>query len=165
MPSFPKIDTPCPLRWKRAPTKGGDYCSTCQRHVLNLDTLNDAQRRALVAGCATDICVSYTVTRRRLATAGLGLATALGINLAAAEVAPDRSPVEAQSLIPSEVRADCATDEKEAPELVEVLVGGIRSPHDAEWVEVSSLPDLPFADSNVFHDATEFVAPTAAQAD
>ncbi|HSX62399.1 MAG TPA: hypothetical protein VLF18_19615 [Tahibacter sp.] len=167
MSSFPKIDSPCPLRWKSAPEAGRDFCTQCRRRVHNLDALDDAQRRALLAGCETDICVSYSVPRRRFApaAAGLGLAAALSFGAAAAEIPADRSPVAAQALIPSEPRADCATEAEEQTELVEVMVGGISSAREAEWDEASNLPDLPLAGPGAFENDAEFVAPPSAQPD
>ena len=73
MPAFPKIDSPCPLRWKTQPAAGRDFCSQCRRRVHNLDAMGEAERRALLAGCETDICVSYSVPRRRMAAAGLAV--------------------------------------------------------------------------------------------
>jgi hypothetical protein len=159
MSSFPKIDSPCPLRWKSAPSAGRDFCTQCRRRVHNLDAMNEAERRALLAGCETDICVSYSVPRRRIAAAGIGLAAALSFGAAAADVPPDRSPVATQTVIPSEPKADCVTEE-EALE-IEVLVGGISNAREAEWDEAGDLPVLPLAGPDAFDDAAEFVAPPA----
>lgn len=161
MSSFPKIDSPCPLRWKSAPTAGRDFCTQCRRRVHNLDTMNDTERRALLAGCATDICVSYSVPRR---IAAAGLAAALSFSAAATEIPADRSPVATSTLMPSAPKADCAT-EAEEPEEIEIFVGGISSARDAEWDEASNLPDLPLAGPDAFDGEAEFVAPPTTQPD
>lgn len=164
MSSFPKIDSPCPLRWKSAPSAGRDFCTQCRRRVHNLDAMSEDRRRALLAGCETDICVSYSVPRR-LAAAGLGLAAALSFGAAAAEVPADRSPVAAQTLIPSEAEADCATEDTKETEIIEILVGGVRDPRSAEWHDAGNLPEIPLAGADAFDDAAEFGAPPAARSD
>jgi hypothetical protein len=163
MSSFPKIDSPCPLRWKSAPSAGRDFCTQCHRRVHNLDAMSEAERHALLAGCETDICVSYSVPRRRLAAAGIGLAAALSFGAAAADMPADRSPVATQTVIPSEPKADCATED-EMPE-IEIFLGGITSAREAEWDEASNLPDLPLAGPDAFDGEAEFVAPPTIQPD
>jgi hypothetical protein len=165
MSSFPKIDSPCPLRWNSAPAAGRDFCTQCRRRVHNLDAMSEAQRRALLAGCETDICVSYSVSRRRLAAAGIGLAAALSFGAAAADVPTDRSPVATPSVIPSEPKADCATNDEAPLEIEEIFVGGISSAREAEWVEASNLPDLPLAGPDAFEGEAEFIAPPAIRPD
>lgn len=159
MPSFPKIDSPCPLRWNAAPAAGRDFCSLCRRRVHNLDDLDETQRRALLAGCEETICVAYTVKRSRriAAAAGLGLAAALSV-AAAAEPPADRSPVTAASLLPSTPKPDCPPQDNAREELIEVMVGGVRNPHEAEWDEASDLPELPALDDDAFLGEAEFGA-------
>ena len=162
MSSFPKIDSPCPLRWNAAPAAGRDFCNRCRRRVHNLDDLDETQRRALLAGCEETICVAYTVRRplRIVAVAGLGLAAALGA-AAAAEPTADRSPVATASLLPSAPKPDCPPRNAAEEELIEVMVGGVRNPHEAEWDEASDLPALPALDDDAFLGEAEFGATPA----
>ncbi|HVH35068.1 MAG TPA: hypothetical protein VM847_13260 [Tahibacter sp.] len=155
MPSFPKSDSPCPLRWNAAPSAGRDFCSLCRRRVHNFDDLDETQRRALLAGCQDTICVAYTVRRplRMAAAAGLGLAAAL--SAAAAEPTADRSPVAAASLLPSAPKPDCAGNDDTrrddaVEEPIEIFVGGVRNPREAEWDEASDLPELPALGDDAF---------------
>lgn len=161
MPAFPKIDSPCPLRWKTQPAAGRDFCSQCRRRVHNLDAMCEAERRALLAGCETDICVSYSVPRRRMAAAGL--AVALSFGAAATEPPADRSPVEKPALVPSVPSADCPTEEQ--AELLEIMVGGISHAREAEWHTASDLPDLPVARPDAFVDEADFIALPATSTD
>jgi hypothetical protein len=164
MSLFPKIDTPCPLRWKEMPSAERNFCTLCQRKVHNLSAMAIDERRAFLASCSGDTCVAYTVPRRRSVAplaAGLGLAAALSFSpTMAAEVPVDRSPVEQASLTPTEPKADCDTVEEESVELL-VMTGGVRNPQ-ATQLELESLdndqPELPRVGPDAFlHDA-EFVA-------
>ena len=52
---------------------GMDFCGRCKRRVHNLDPLSDAEREALVAGCAGDVCIAYTVKRAARIPVALGV--------------------------------------------------------------------------------------------
>ncbi|GMV30822.1 MAG: hypothetical protein AMXMBFR59_29470 [Rhodanobacteraceae bacterium] len=158
MSSFPKIDSPCPLRWKAPPAAGRDFCTHCRRRVHDLDGMSEGERRALLNGCGADICVSYTVPRRRIAAAGI--AAALSFGAVASDIPTDRSSVPIQAIIPTEPKADCATDAETHME-VEVLLGGISHAREAEWLSAGNLPDLPTAGSGAFVHDMEFVAAPA----
>jgi hypothetical protein len=163
--SFPKIDTPCPLRWKEMPSAGRDFCTLCERRVHNLSTMSTDERRAFLASCSGEVCVAYTVPRKpvRAAAAGLGLAAALCLTPALASDPPAAmSPVTQQSLLPSEPKADCDTPPEESEIMSIVVVGGVRDPAAAQ-LELesldSSLPDLPVVEDDAFlQPAAEFVA-------
>lgn len=74
---FPKIDSPCPLKWKTLPSAGRDFCTVCRRRVHNLDAMTMTQWREFFAACSDTVCVAYTVRRPRrpvAAAATLGLA-------------------------------------------------------------------------------------------
>jgi hypothetical protein len=82
MARVPVINSPCPLRWREAPTPGADFCGQCQRRVHNLDLMSMAEREAFLQGCTGEVCVSYTVKRRT------SLPVAVGFGLAALAVVP-----------------------------------------------------------------------------
>ena len=168
MALFPKIDSPCPLRWKEMPSAERNFCTLCQRKVHNLDGMTTAQRSDFLAGCSGEVCVAYTVPRRRSAVpaaAGLGLAAALSLSPAlAAETPAAMSPLQgtAQTLIPIAPKADCDTPEttKEEPEMV-IVMGGVRDPGAAQLVlesPDSGQPELPVVATDAFLDTAEFVA-------
>lgn len=61
MPTFPKLSYVCPIPWD---SMRGDererYCAKCARHVVNLSTLTEAQRAALLAQSKPEeLCVAY----------------------------------------------------------------------------------------------------------
>lgn len=76
--------------------------------------MDDHGRRSLIEGCEGEICVSYRVILRPALVAAVAGITSLTMPAAAA-----------------------------AQELITVMVGGIRSPRTAEWVEPSSATNLP----------------------
>lgn len=168
MALFPKIDSPCPLRWKEMPSAERNFCTLCQRKVHNLDRMTAAQRRDFLASCSGEVCVAYTVPRRRSAlpsAAGLGLAAALSLSPAlAAESPAAMSPVQGstQALIPAAPKADCDTAEepKEVVGYTESM-GSIRNPQAAQLVLEpldSDQPELPVVAADAFLDTAEFVA-------
>lgn len=165
MASFPKIDSPCPLRWKEMPSAGRDFCTLCKRQVHNLDAMGLDERRAFLASCSGEVCVAYTVRRTplRAAAAGLGLAAALSLTPALAEPPAAMSPVEQQSLLPSEPKADCDTAQKENIEII-LIAGGVRDPAAAQLemeTAGNDLPELPVIDDDALLPAVEFVATPA----
>ena len=164
MASFPKIDSPCPLRWKEMPSAGRDFCTMCKRQVHNLDAMNLDERRAFLASCSGEVCVAYTVARKplRAAAAGLGLAAALCLTPALAEPPAAMSPVEQQSLLPSEPKVDCDTAQDEGDlETIIITGGGVRNPAAAlQEMDATDddLPELPVIDDDALLPQAEFVA-------
>lgn len=167
--TFPKIDSPCPVRWNAMPSAGRDFCTLCERRVHNLDAMTAEARRAFVAGCSGSVCVAYTVHRRRVpAAAGIGLAAALVLApvLASASDAPAmlQSPVEQADPLGLDAKpvADCTDDED--TELVEIVVGGVRDAGAAQWVDADAIeaPELPaIGEDEWFDGMAEFVAEPA----
>lgn len=164
MASFPKIDSPCPLRWKEMPSAGRDFCTLCKRRVHNLDAMSLDERRAFLASCGGEVCVAYTVPRTPLRTAaGLGLAAALCLTPALAEPPAAMSPVAQQSLLPGEPsNVDCDTPEEDQGVLETiVLTGGVRNPASAQLeleTEADDLPQLPVIEDGALLPTAEFVA-------
>lgn len=167
MALFPKIDSPCPLRWKEMPSAERNFCTLCQRKVHNLDGMTTAQRRDFLASCSGEVCVAYTVPRRRSAlpaAAGLGLAAALSLSPAlAAEPPAAMSPVQGttQTLVPAAPKADCDTPEAPKEELVYLEMGSVRDPQAAQLVLEpldSGQPELPVVAADAFLETAEFIA-------
>ncbi len=138
MPLFPKIQSPCPYKSQLAAVMDGDFCRMCERQVFDLSGLGDGERRAFLAGCAEEVCVSYRVPlRTALASAALAVAAA-----AAPAAAQQPAPVAAT------VEPDFAAEEIAEDDLSMdvIIVGGIKDPSKAEFVEVSedeTVPELP----------------------
>ncbi len=161
--SFPKIDSPCPLRFGALPEPGRDFCARCERRVHNLDRLSAAERRTFLASCGGPVCVAYTRAVPRAlgaALAAAGVAAALGATPAAAE-APAGGGRAATAA--DEAQIPCPIDPEIGEELV-IMVGGVLSPGDARWEDDSeaTLPELPSAPASDLLDGDEiavFVAP------
>jgi len=77
MASFPSITSPCPLRFRRLPEPGRDYCTFCCKRMHNLDLMSEAERAALL-GRGGSVCVAHSVQRAAVtALAGAGIAAAV----------------------------------------------------------------------------------------
>ena len=140
---YPKIVGPCPLRFDSAPEPGRDYCSHCERRVVNLDALAAAARAAFLAGCTGKVCVSYAVPRRRT------------VHRLAAQVALAAAIASA----PAAMAEDVA--EEEVLELV-MLVGGIEPDREAAWVDADAAAEaaLPtVAAGDLLRDTARFIEP------
>jgi hypothetical protein len=107
---FPRIDRPCPYVDRLASVMDGDFCRMCKRNVIDLDAMEAGARRAFLAGCAEETCVTYRLPVRS-ALAAAALAAAVAALPAAAQDAP---PAEDATTAP-------ATDQDYI-----VLAGGIR---------------------------------------
>lgn len=135
MARFPRIESPCPYKANLAAVMDGDHCRMCHRNVIDLTAMTDAGRAAFLASCEGEVCVSYRLpVRSALAAAAMAAAVA-ALPAAAQEVAP----------------APAAIDAPQDPALAyeedaEIIVGGIKKPHQAQWVEApedATLPDMP----------------------
>lgn len=125
MPIFPKIERPCPYVANLDAIMDGDMCRACQRPVFDLTAMDDGERRAFMAGCAGEVCVSYRFARPMVAAAAL----------AAAAMA---APAYAQ-----DVPAGDAT--YEASQDIIVMAGGITDPSQAKFAHAEEIdaPPLP----------------------
>ena len=122
MAVFPKVQSPCPYKGNLAAVMEGDMCRMCHRQVFDLTHMSDLERVAFMRGCATEVCVSYSL---RPAIAAAALAAA--------------------ALTPSMAAAEPAVAEVEVEDMM-IIVGGITDPANAQYVHVDtdgSLPDLP----------------------
>lgn len=145
MSLFPRIQSPCPYSDRLDEVMVGSHCNMCQRDVIDISALSDAERMALVAGCDGEICVSYTVAAKgALAAAALGAALGMG----APAMAGDTDAVaEAQvSDAAAQDAADVAADDEVANY---IIVGGLKEPKRTVWLKApvaerpANLAELP----------------------
>ena len=120
MAIFPKIQSPCPYKSDFAAIMDGDMCRVCKREVVDLNAMTDEERVALIAGCETEICVSYTFPAGAVMAATLAAAALGAPAIAAAQSAEDVAIWDS------------------------VVVGGIKDPGNAKFVSTddSALPEL-----------------------
>jgi hypothetical protein len=131
MSLFPKIQSPCPYSDRLGEVMVGNHCNMCERDVIDISALSDAERMALVAGCDSEICVSYTVAARgALAAAALGAALGMG---APAMAADGDALLDAQVSDPAaQDAADAAADDEV---LYPIIVGGLKEPKRTVWLK------------------------------
>ena len=149
MASFPRIESPCPLRISALPTEGKDFCSMCERTVHNLSSMSQFERSVFMRSCTGKVCAAYSVPvanakRLALASVGFGVAIVLGAGSAMAGDADAETPFDAARKPPSLVEP--ASSEPDCEELTEMIfVGGISSARDAEWVDANdtALAEIP----------------------
>lgn len=119
MAVYPRIDSPCPYKSDLAAVMEGDLCRMCNRRVIDLTAMADADRLAFLGGCREEVCVSYRMPIRNAIAAAAMAAAAVAMPTAAA-----------------------AQDE----EVEMIIVGGIKDPSKAQLVEDAAdaaMPDLP----------------------
>jgi hypothetical protein len=137
MPLFPTVDSPCPYKSQLAAVMDGDFCRMCERQVFDLNGLSSAERRAFLAGCGEEVCVSSRAPIRA------------AIAAAAGAVAADAAKAAAAGQEPAAVTEPVAADQEIGVEdLAEsfIIVGGIKDPANARFValpEDESVPELP----------------------
>ncbi|MEA3044341.1 MAG: hypothetical protein QOH47_2179 [Sphingomonadales bacterium] len=147
MAFFPKIQSPCPYKADLASVMDGDFCRMCERRVFDLTHMTDIERRAFMAGCSEEVCVSY---RFGPAIAAAALAAAAVPTAAAAQ---DLGPA-----VPSAASIAASTDQIAAMEEIEIMVGGIKDLANVDYVEDradSTIPELPvvYEDASAAQDA------------
>ena len=138
MPSFPRIDSPCPLSAEEQRAIDG-HCDRCDKHVHALSDMSEAERRALLAAATGPICVSYRrPAPRRVGRIGAAIAATL-ITTTAYAGDPASPPVGQPT-----VAAALQGVEEEDSELDFVMItGGVNDPQDALAAEDTSVPELP----------------------
>ena len=147
MSLFPRIQSPCPYKGRLSDIVDGDICRLCDREVHDITDLSVAARRALVAGCSGEICVSYKVSAKS-ALAAMALSASMA------------TPAFAQV---DEVLANNGepTSGEYCLDDMQIIVGGLKAPGAVEWLTADlddSLPDMPV----VYDDAP--AAPSDAKA-
>jgi len=130
MAVFPRIQSPCPYKSSLAAVMDGDFCRMCRRQVFDLTAMTDGERKAFLAVCGEEVCVSYRIRPAYVAAA---LAAAAVPAIAAAQDAAPAAP-------------DTAATEIAGVQEMLVFVGGIKDPANAQYVETAedrALPELP----------------------
>ncbi|MCW3837998.1 hypothetical protein ACFQ1E_17830 [Sphingomonas canadensis] len=133
MAMFPRIDSPCPYKAQLDEVMDGQFCRMCKRDVHDLTAMDEAARRAFLAGCETEVCVSYRIPALRPALAAAALAASVAALPAAAQ-SSDPAPVEAADI-------DAAYEDLDV-----IIVGGITDPKNtakAEDAADAEIPELP----------------------
>lgn len=137
MPSFPRIDSPCPLSAEEQRAIDG-HCDRCDKHVHALNEMSEAERRALLANAAGPICVSYRKTMpRRVGRIGAAIAATLITTTAYAG-----DPVAPAAGQPTVAAALQGVEEEVFLEDI-VFVGGVNDSQDALAAMDMSVPALP----------------------
>ncbi|MES2671549.1 MAG: hypothetical protein V4673_14185 [Pseudomonadota bacterium] len=139
MPSFPRIDSPCPLSAEEQRAIDG-HCERCDKHVHALNDMNEAERRALLANATGPICVSYRkAVPRRVGRIGAAIAATLITTTAYA--GDPASPPVAQPTVAAALQDVQQEEDGFLDEIV--FVGGVNDPQDASAVLDMSVPALP----------------------
>ena len=137
MPSFPRIDSPCPLSAEEQRAIDG-HCDRCDKHVHALNDMSEAERRALLANASGPICVSYRKAMpRRVGRIGAAIAATL-ITTTAYAGDPAASAVGQ----PTVAAALQTVEEDEFLDEI-VFVGGVNDSQDALAALDMSVPALP----------------------
>jgi hypothetical protein len=157
MAFFPRIQSPCPYKGNLAAVMDGDQCRVCQRRVFDLTALTDGERRAFLAGCGDEVCVSYSL-RPAIAAAVLAAAAALPAPALAQEVA---APV---ADVPAATADYTEADYAGADALEEwIFVGGIKDPSNVEYIDTAedaAIPELPVVYEDSPADQASPVSPS-----
>lgn len=136
MTMFPKIQSPCPYKGKFADIMQGNQCRLCKREVVDLTQMASAQRKEFLSACDTEVCVSYRVGAKS-ALAAMAMSTIAVPTAASAQSA--QAGLGAQAGADPAAETQAAGEAEEHPELMWIIVGGMRKPGDAEWVEDTPL--------------------------
>lgn len=139
MAFFPRVQSPCPYKSDLAAIMDGEMCRMCKRQVIDITDWSDEARRALIAGCRDEVCVSYR----------LPLRPALAAAALAAAAIPTAAAAQDQSVAPAPAPVTAVTSDEIGPmEMDYVEVGGITDPANTEFVsveELAAIPEVPVA--------------------
>lgn len=143
MACFPKIDQPCPLGIAEQERIAG-YCGRCSTAVHALNAMSDAERMAFLHNATGPVCVSYRVNLRRGVSAGLGVA-ALVLSMSGAVRAIDAPVADGNGIHIDASGTTGATPKGADGDKHEevLLMGGVRDPKSAEFVDDADIADLP----------------------
>jgi predicted Fe-S protein YdhL (DUF1289 family) len=132
MAFFPKIQSPCPYKADLAAVMDGDFCRMCERRVFDLSHMDGDEKRAFLAGCTQEVCISY---RFSPAIAAAALAAAMPAAAAAQDLGPAISDAAAIAASTAEIAA--------MEDDMQIIVGGIRDSRNVQYVEDPSDRDVP----------------------
>ncbi|MGB3470063.1 MAG: hypothetical protein WBA51_04505 [Erythrobacter sp.] len=150
MSLFPRIQSPCPYKGKFADIMQGSQCRLCKREVIDLTDMTSGERREFLSACDTEMCISYRVGAKS-ALAAMAMSTVAVPGAVAAQDTGIDTRIDTGA-------QQAAVEDEEHPEEMWIIVGGMRKPGDAEWVE-----DAPLADSAGETDALNDHTPQMAE--
>ena len=128
MSLFPKVQSPCPYKGKFADIMQGNQCRLCKRNVIDLTDMSDGERQQFLSACEGEVCVSYRVGAKS-ALAAMAMSTVAVPSVAAAQ---DTQETEGAA---EEI------EEHFEDEVFYIIVGGMKKPGDAEWIEDTQRKD------------------------
>jgi hypothetical protein len=140
MALVPRIDLSCPLGVDEQRRIAG-HCNHCDTPVHALDGMDESARRALLASAQGPVCVSYRVPARLAQVAAIALTL-----VATTSFAGERDVAAApQSQVQGTASPAPQTGKQERikPLGTLIVLGAVADPRDADWVDDSTLPDLP----------------------
>jgi len=161
MAIFPKVEKHCPVKNELSAYMDGDNCRMCKRQVHNLNAMEEVERAQFLASCETEICVSYRLPKPRRIGVAIAAAAMMGVPVAAQELEPTTPPPHEQ-VEGKNTEQTKAENVEEMWEFDTVIVGGIKNPSKAEYIDTQAdleIPELPV----VFEDeelAVETKTPT-----
>jgi len=130
MSLFPKVQSPCPYKGKFADIMQGSQCRLCKREVVDLTDMETAERKQFLSACETEVCVSYRVGARSV-LAAMAMSTVAISTVAEAQDSESPEPIETDIT----VETYDAVEDEEHDEVFYIIVGGMRKPGEAEWLE------------------------------
>ena len=143
MALVPRIDQSCPLGVEEQRRIAG-HCDHCDTPVHALDGLDDVARRALLGNAERPICVSYRAPARLAQMAAIAI-TLVATSAFAGEPAA-ASPASSAPAGTQAADGTVTTKQERVRQLGTLIVmGAVRDPSDAAWVDDSTLPELPVA--------------------
>jgi len=149
MARFPRIQSPCPIANELADYMDGNACRRCHRQVHDLTAMGDEERREFMAGCHTEVCVSY----RQPVKAALGAALIASSFGVAAVTPPANAGTDEFATEQPAWLSEAATESVQDCDSMEVIiVGGIKAPDKVDYIELDEETDLP-ALTVVYEDA------------
>ena len=128
MSLFPKIQSPCPYKGRFADIMQGNQCRLCKREVIDITDMDDAGRKAFLAACEGEVCISYKVGAKSALAAMAMSAVALPTAAAAQDTEDAVSDATA-------AQDAAAAEIEEYFEPIYIIVGGMKKPGEAEWIK------------------------------
>jgi hypothetical protein len=123
MAEYPKIDSPCPIKWTSLPEAGNNFCKLCERSVHNLSAMTQTERKAFMASCTGSVCVAYAAKPGREQKIVWAMAMAATVAIAPGIASAQSDAVEALEM--------------------EVFVGGVKEPGSVQWQDDEKPQQLP----------------------
>ena len=140
MSEYPKIDSPCPIKWDVLPEPGNSFCQHCRRHVHNLSAMSIKERKRFMKSCGDSVCVAYAI-KPKLKEQKIVWAAAMAASV--------------MVTVPGLAAAACDPI-SEVEEFV-VVMGGVKDPANAQWSDERNVkpPELPIIYDSEFDNTSE----------